>query len=183
MKNIFLLVILLSTATISAQKINWVTMDEALAAQKETPKKIMMDVYTSWCGPCKLLDKNTFSNPDVIKYINENYYAVKFNAEGTESITHEGFTYTNPNYQEGRRGRNTTHFFADALKLQGYPSIVFFEDNGKLIQALPGYKTPKQLEIFLKMIASGEYLEVYTAKKWKDYQENFKYKFKDGKSS
>ena len=183
MKNIFLLVILLSTATISAQKINWVTMDEALAAQKETPKKIMMDVYTSWCGPCKLLDKNTFSNPDVIKYINENYYAVKFNAEGTESITHEGFTYTNPNYQEGRRGRNSTHFFADALKLQGYPSIVFFEEKGSLIQALPGYKTPKQLEIFLKMIASGEYLEVNTAKKWQDYQENFKYKFKDGKSS
>lgn len=183
MKHILLFVILLSTATISAQKINWVTMDEALAAQKETPKKIMMDVYTVWCGPCKLLDKNTFSNPDVIKYINKNYYAVKFNAEGTASITHEGFTYTNPNYQEGRRGRNTTHFFADALKLQGYPSIVFFEDDGTLIQALPGYKTPKQLEVYLKMIASNEYLSVTTAKKWQDYQSKFKHKFKDGKSS
>jgi thioredoxin-related protein len=127
MKYIALVLVLLSTTLMSAQKINWVTMDEALAAQKETPRKIMMDVYTTWCGPCKMLDKNTFSNPDVIKYVNKNYYAVKFNAEGTESITHEGFTYTNPNYQEGRRGRNTTHFFADALKLQGYPSIVFLK--------------------------------------------------------
>lgn len=183
MKYLFLFIILLSSVTLSAQKINWVTMDEALAAQKENPKKIMMDVYTTWCGPCKLLDKNTFSNPDVINYINKNYYAVKFNAEGTESITHEGFTYTNPNYQEGRRGRNTTHFFADALKLRGYPSIVFFEDNGKLIQAIPGYKTPKQLEIFLKMIATDAYLEVTTAQKWQDYQNNFKHKFKEGKSS
>ncbi len=183
MRYITLVLILLSTTLMSAQKINWVTMDEALAAQKETPKKIMMDVYTTWCGPCKMLDKNTFSNPDVINYVNKNYYAVKFNAEGTESITHEGFTYTNPNYQEGRRGRNTTHFFADALKLQGYPSIVFFEDDGKLIQALPGYKTPKQLEIFLKMIATDDYHDVKTAKKWEAYQKNFKHKFKDGKSS
>jgi len=182
MRLLFLFTLLLGTATITAQKINWVTMDEALAAQKENPKKIMMDVYTTWCGPCKLLDKNTFSNPDVIAYINKNYYAVKFNAEGTEPITHDGFTYTNPNYQEGRRGRNATHFFADALKLQGYPSIVFFEDDGGLIQAVPGYKTPKQLEIYLKMVATNEYLEITTVEKWKDYQANFKHKFKEGKS-
>ena len=183
MKHILLVFVLLCTAIVSAQKINWVTMDEALAAQNEIPKKIMMDVYTTWCGPCKMMDKNTFSNPDVIAYINKNYYAVKFNAEGTESITHEGFTYTNPNYQEGRRGRNTTHFFADALKLQGYPSIVFFEENGALIQAIPGYKTPKQLEIYLKMIATDDYHDVKTVKKWEAYQKKFKHTFKEGKNS
>ena len=111
----------------------------------------------------------TFAIENGIKYINKNYYAVKFNAEGIESITHEGFTYTNPNYQEGRRGRNTIHFFADALNLQGYPSIVFFEDTGKLIQAVPGCKTAKQLEIFLKMVATVKYLEVDTKQKWQDY--------------
>jgi thioredoxin-related protein len=137
-----------------------------------------MDVYTKWCGPCKLLDKNTFSNSDVIDYINENYYAVKFNAEGTESITFEDFTYTNPNYQEGRKGRNATHFFADALKLRGYPSLVFFEENGALIQAIPGYKTPQQLEIYLKMIASDDYKDVSTAEAWQAYQQNFKGSFK-----
>jgi thioredoxin-related protein len=154
------------------------TMDEALAAQKETPKKIFMDVYTKWCGPCKLLDKNTFSNNDVISYINENYYAVKFNAEGTEEITFEDFTYTNPNYQEGRKGRNATHFFADALKLRGYPSLVFFEENGTLIQAIPGYKTPEQLEVYLKMIGSDKYKEVNTPEAWQAYQKNFKGTFK-----
>lgn len=171
-----LFVTLFSTA--HAQKINWMSMDEALAAQKVTPKKIFMDVYTKWCGPCKLLDKNTFSNSDVIAYINENYYAVKFNAEGTESITFEDFTYTNPNYQEGRKGRNATHFFADALKLRGYPSLVFFEENGKLIQAIPGYKTAQQLEIYLKMIASDDYKDVSTVEAWQTYQENFKGSFK-----
>tara|TARA_R110002124_G_scaffold99337_1_gene245336 strand:+ start:70582 stop:71121 length:540 start_codon:yes stop_codon:yes gene_type:complete len=179
MKKVLLIVVFLIVGSIQAQEINWMTMNEALAAQKKTPKKIIMDVYTKWCGPCKLMDKNTFSNKKVIDYINENYYAVKFNAEGTEEITFDDFTYTNPNYQEGRKGRNATHFFADALKLRGYPSIVFFKDDGELIQAIPGYKSPQQLEIYLKMIASNDYLEVVTAEAWQDYQENFKSTFKE----
>ena len=78
------------------------------------------------------LDKNTFSNPDVIAYISKHFYPVKFNAEGKDPITYKGFTYTNPNYREAKRGRNATHFFADALRLQGYPSLAFFESDGTL---------------------------------------------------
>lgn len=178
MKKLLLLFIVLSLGSLNAQEINWITMNEALAAQEKAPKKIIMDVYTTWCGPCKLMDRNTFSNKDVINYINEHYYAVKFNAEGTEEITFEDFTYTNPNYQEGRKGRNTTHFFADALKLRGYPSLVFFSSDGTLIQAIPGYKTPTQLELYLKMIGSDDYLKVITAEEWNSYQENFKSTFK-----
>ena len=67
MKNLLLVLILLLTGVAKAQKINWMSMNEALVAQKETPKKIIMDVYTTWCGPCKLLDKNTFGDKDVIE--------------------------------------------------------------------------------------------------------------------
>lgn len=178
MKNLLLLVLLMATASITAQKINWMSMDEALAAQQNEPKKIIMDVYTTWCGPCKLLDRNTFSNADVIQFINDNYYAVKFNGEGEEEITYQGFTYTNPNYQPGRKGRNSTHFFADALKLRGYPSLVFFGEDGSLIQAIPGYKTPQQLEIYLKMIANDDYKSLTTVEAWKSYQEKFQGTFK-----
>ncbi|MBV1923000.1 MAG: DUF255 domain-containing protein [Flavobacteriaceae bacterium] len=177
-KFLLLAIILLSVNQIHAQKkIKWMSMNDALAAQKENPKKIFMDVYTIWCGPCKLLDKNTFSDKNVIKFINENYYAVKFNAEGTEEITYLDFTYTNPNYREGRKGKNTTHFLADALRLSGYPSLVFFKEDGELIQALPGYKTPQQLEIYLKMIANDDYLELTTTETWQKYQKNFKSTF------
>lgn len=174
-----LLVLLFVTAggLVNAQKINWMSMNDALAAQADFPKKIIMDVYTKWCGPCKLLDKNTFSNKDVIKFINENFYPVKFNAEGTEEITYQEFTYTNPNYQDGRKGRNATHFFADALRINGYPSLVFFKDDGELIQAVSGYRTPKQLEIYLKMIANDDYLKLTTEDAWEKYQDDFKSTF------
>ena len=56
------------------------------------PKKIFIDAYTVWCAPCKMLDKNTFANKDVANYINKNYYAVKFNAEGNETIKFDGKT-------------------------------------------------------------------------------------------
>ena len=175
MRNLLLRFLILSkTLNYAQDKIKWMTMNEALEAQKESPKKIFMDVYTTWCGPCKLLDKNTLSHKDVIAFINKNYYAVKFNAEGNEEITFEDFTYTNPNYQPERKGRNATHFFADALRIPGYPSLVFFEENGKLIQAVPGYKTPQELEIYLKMIANDDYKTLTTAAAWEAYQKKFK---------
>ena len=65
------------------------TMDDTgrgLGTQKNEPKKIFMDVYTKWCGPCKLLDRKTFANPYVAAYVSEHYYAVKFDAEGQETI-------------------------------------------------------------------------------------------------
>ena len=174
-KSLIILCLLAPSSLLLAQdKIQWMTMNEALAAQKEHPKKIFMDVYTKWCGPCKLLDRQTFSNKDVIAFINANYYAVKFNAEGTEEITYQDFTYTNPNYQPARKGRNATHFFADALRLSGYPSLVFFEENGDLIQALPGFKSPQELEIYLKMIANDDYKELTTMEAWEAYQKKFK---------
>jgi len=178
-KTLLIAFVLLGISKINAQEtINWMSMNEALAAQKETPKKIFMDVYTDWCGPCKLLDKKTFHNSDVAKFVNENYYAVKFNAEGTEEITYQDFTYTNPNYQEGRKGRNSQHLLAHALKVTGYPTIIFFNEKGELIQPVVGYKTPEQLEIFLKMIANDDYLKLTTGEAWQDYQNNFKGTFK-----
>ena len=177
MKKVLLMLALFLSGLVSAQEINWITMDDALAAQKETPKKILMDVYTNWCGPCKLMDRNTFSHPAVVEYINDNFYAVKFNAEGTEEITYDGFTYTNPNYDPERKGRNAVHFFADALRISGYPSIVFFEEDGSLIQPITGYKTPQQLELFLKMIHTDDYKDITTTEKWNEYQKNFKSTF------
>ena len=89
MKKTFLILgLIMVTISVQSQKkkINWMSLEEAVAAQTVAPKKIMMDVYTSWCGPCKMLDKNTFQNPDVVQYVNENYYAVKFNAEGNKAV-------------------------------------------------------------------------------------------------
>ena len=180
MKAIITSLIFLLTISVSqAQEIKWMTIYEALAAQKKQPKKIFMDAYTTWCGPCKLLDKNTFTNKDVINYINTHYYAVKFNAEGTEEVTYKDFKYTNPNFDPKRKGRNSQHFFANALKITGYPSLVFFDEQSNVIAPIMGYRTPKQLEIYLKMIATDDYMKLTSAEAWQSYEKKFKGTVKD----
>ncbi len=172
-----LLLLMLSVITQGYAQINWMSFEDALAAQSENPKKIIVDVYTNWCGPCKLLDRNTFQNEQVAAFINENYYAVKFNAEGSKEINYRGQAFTNPNFDPNRKGRNSQHEFAAAMNIRGYPSIVFFDEDTNFIQPVVGYKTPRQLEIYLKMISNDDYKELTTAEKWQEYQENFEYSF------
>ena len=58
-----------SAALGQAASIQWMSLEEAVEAQKKEPRKIMMDVYTQWCGPCKMMMANTFTNANVINYV------------------------------------------------------------------------------------------------------------------
>ncbi len=181
MKNILALVaiLLVSITTIHAQKVNWVTMEEATELMKKEPRKVIMDVYTTWCGPCKMLDKNTFGNADVAKYINENYYAIKFNAEGDTSITYEGNTFTNPNYDASKKKRrNATHQFARYLSVNAYPTMVFFDENFKLIAPIKGYLVPSQIEVYLKLFKTDKYKVVKSREDWEKFQKELVLEFK-----
>ena len=144
------LVLVLSLSLLSvvsfAQEIKWMTMNEALEAQKKDPKPIFMDVYTDWCGPCKLLDKNTFHDASIVEVVSKNYYAVKFNAEGNEIITFKGVKYTNPKYVAGKTGRNSMHEFTSFLAVQGYPTMYIFDKDGDIKSNIVGYRTAEQLK-------------------------------------
>ena len=58
LKKIFAILSLFFVSNLISQEINWISMDKALELQKKVPKNIIMDVYTEWCGPCKIMDKN-----------------------------------------------------------------------------------------------------------------------------
>ena len=177
--SLFIAILLVFTSkNISAQKIEWMSMSQAQEAQKKEPKKIFMDVYTEWCGPCKLLDRNTFQNPDVSRYISEHYYAVKFNAEGNEEIRYYDQIFKNPNYDPNRKGRNATHQFTLFLGVNGYPTMVFFSENGDPIMPLVGYQKPKQIELFLKMIKQGDYQVFSKPEDFENDRKNFISRFR-----
>ncbi len=181
MKNVtvILALILFSSANSIAQEIKWVTFEEALALQKKKPKKIMMDVYTSWCGPCKMLDKNTFQNADVAKFVNDNYYAVKFNAEGNDVIKYKDVTYSNSNYKaEMASRRNGVHDLTRKLQVSAYPTIVFFDEKGEVIFPLRGYQNPQQIELYLKMFKEDKHKDMKTQEEFNTYYTAFVPSFK-----
>jgi hypothetical protein len=64
----------------------------------------MIDVYTQWCGPCKMMANQTFTHPDVVRYMNENYHCVKFDAESGDPVTFKGKEYKNPDFKPGAGG-------------------------------------------------------------------------------
>ena len=178
LKSIFFAFCIVVFSNASAQQIEWMQMNEALELQEKKPKKILLFVYTEWCGYCHKMNKQTFVNKDVAKYINKHFYAVNFNGEGTEKVNYKDFEYTNPNHDPKRKGRNYQHFFADALQITSYPAIVFFDENGDIISPVKGYKSPKDLEIYLKMIANDDYKTLTTAEAWQNYQADFEPEFK-----
>ena len=169
----------LSTLSLKAQeKINWISLEKAVELQKKTPKKILIDMYTVWCGPCKMLDKNTFGNNSVAKYINAHYYAVKFNAEGNEVLTFKGKLYENPNYNPKKaKRRNSAHQLAKVLGVRAFPTIVFLNENADLVAPIKGYQTPRQLEVYLKLFKGDEYKKINSKEDFTKYSNSFVYEF------
>lgn len=176
MKQFLAVILAFVGLAMNAQEIKWVTMNEALEAQKKNPKKIFVDVYADWCPPCKLLDKNTLRNKYVAKYINENFYAVKFNAEGNEVVNYKGQKLENPNF--GKQ-RNSTHSFALKMGVGAYPTLLFFDEKANLIFPTTGYMTPTQIEPILKVLAENHYLKIQTQEDYEKFLKNFKGTFKD----
>lgn len=117
--------------------VRWLTFEEAVERSKTEKRKIFIDVYTDWCGWCKVMDKKTFSEPAVAKLLNEKYYPVKFNAEQREDVTFRGTTFKFVEY--GSRG---THQLAAALlnNQLSYPSVVFLNEDFAIMEIVKGYR-------------------------------------------
>lgn len=159
-------VIIESTTDISDEgAITWYTWEEAHELSKTAPKKVFIDLYTDWCGWCKKMDKETFTDPAVVKYLNDNFYAVKFNAEQKEAIV-----FNDQTYDFMPSGRKGVHKLAYALLdgRLGYPAFVTLDEKFARIMISPGYKKAPQLMKELAFAKEEKYMSMsfdeYTAK-------------------
>lgn len=150
------------------EKINWMSFEDAVEENERNPKKFIVDVYTNWCGWCKRMDATTFSDPVIIKYINENFHAVKLNAERTDTVRLGHQVFIN----EKKRGKRSPHQLAVAL-LNGkmsYPTMVYLDENVDMLQPLSGYFDAKGIEPILKYYGDN----AYKSTSWGDFEASFK---------
>lgn len=141
--------------------VQWLTWEEAVEKNKTEKKKIFVDVFTDWCGWCKVMDRNTFSEAEVAKLLNEEFYAVKFNAEQTADVVFNNVTFK---YIAMNGGRGVHQLAAALLNNQlSYPNFVFLDEDFKIIpvfpgyQSLPGYRKPEEFHIFLDFVGNDVY--------------------------
>lgn len=158
-----------SPATSEPASVKWLTLQEAEKLNKENPRPFFIDTFTDWCGWCKKMDRDTFTNEVIADLLNNKYYPVKFDAEGKESITFFGKTYIN----DGKAG-NAHQLAVSLLRGQlSYPTVVFLvpQKDGKLqAEPVPGYRVPKDMEVILSFFAEKAYL----TQKWEEFQKTFK---------
>ncbi len=158
---------ILNTLNAQDKSINWYSFEEAVKMGKKNPKKVFIDIYTDWCGWCKKMDATTFKNPIIAKYLNENYYPVKMDAEQNDTITFSGKQYVNPN----PHGRRSSHQLAIAL-LQGkmsYPSYVFLNEKFEMLTVVKGYIQKKDFETVIKFF--GE--DAHRNMEWEKFKASF----------
>jgi len=131
---------------------SWLTFEQAAKMKNKGSKKYLVDVYTDWCGWCKVMDKKTFTDPEIQAYLKENFHIIKFNAEQKGAIDFKGKKYEW--VPVGRKGVNQL-----AMELLGsrlsYPTLVYLDENMNKIKSSPGFKKPEQLITELKVISGS----------------------------
>ena len=108
------LAVCLFALSAAAYAISWKSdFQSALKAARESGKPVMVDFYTDWCGWCKKLDTDTYSNARVSS-LSDKFVCVKVDAEKNARL-------------------------AAAYKVTGYPTVLFIDGNGAVLQKVPGY--------------------------------------------
>lgn len=166
--------ILLFAQPISAQentqktKVNWLTWEQAMELSKKEKKKIVLDVYTDWCKWCERMEEVTFSEPGIAKYLNDNYYPVKFDAEQKQALK-----YKDKEYKFVKSGPRGYHELAAALlgdNNLSYPSVVFLDENQDVIQAIAGFRSPEEFEQIITYFGKN----YYQSTPWSSYTKSYK---------
>jgi thioredoxin-related protein len=151
---IVFLVFLLNTSFYKngTEKVQWITIKELQAAYTKTPKPILIDVYTNWCGWCKVMDKETYGKENVAAYINEHYYAIKLDAELKETIEWNGKKY---GYNAPYKSNDLAIYLLNGQ--MSFPTTVFLSGLNAQPAPLPGYLKPKEIEPPLKFFGEGAF--------------------------
>ena len=128
--------------TVSNKEVRWYDFTTGYSLAKEQDKILLVDVYTDWCGWCKKMDRDTYTDSAVIHTASSDYICVKLNPEEDTTYTMEGQEYSAleiKNYLSNNRR-------------DGYPSTYFLKtSNAKKVLTLSGYLGPKEFDKILRV--------------------------------
>lgn len=128
----------------SLESVLWKSMPEAERLARSKGKMVMIDITTNWAGWSNLMEKNTYTKKSIIRFLNENFYAVRLNAESNDTIEFNQLRYT-------RNSGSPYHSLAYSL-LEGnmqFPSTVILDEEVNELLVIPGYMDARKMEVVL----------------------------------
>jgi thioredoxin-related protein len=128
----------------SSEPFKWYNYNEGLKFAAKKHKFLMIDFYTDWCGYCKKMDKLTYTDSTVAKYIRDHFVPIKVNAESREAM-------------EVPTGQGTGVGLARSYGVTAYPNIWFLDSKGQKLNNIPGYAPPEKFIHVLRYFAEGAY--------------------------
>jgi len=111
-------------------KLPWLAFDAASELAAKQRKHMIVDIYTTWCGWCKVMDRQTYGDPQVSAYLTEHFVLAKVNGESSAKLHWKGKELTERQ-------------FAKEVGVSGYPATYFMKPDAELLGGVAGYiKTP-----------------------------------------
>lgn len=112
------------------ETVNWIGFEQLSDSLAEHPRKVFIDFYADWCAPCLKMQKEVFTDPKIIKKLNEEFYAVKMNVENTDTIHFGNQKFVN----ERINRRNPVHQIPLLMARQknkpfSLPALVFMDNK------------------------------------------------------
>lgn len=149
-------------------QIEWLSWEEALQRNQIEKKKILVDVYTQWCTWCKKMDARTYKKDHIAKMVNENFYAVRFDAGEKKDIIFNNKIYS---YVSGF-GKKGYHELAKEIMngRMSYPTTVFIDEELNVIQPIPGFQGASTMKMIMAYFAGNHYMNV----PWHKFEKDFK---------
>lgn len=130
-----------------SQNYTWYTLEEGMKLAEGGNKHIIIDFYTDWCKWCKVMEKETFSDPEVEKYLFVHFIPIRIAAESEDRVVFKGDDYS---YSEITR----------AFRVTGFPSLAYMTPSADLITVIPGYIENPQFLKILKYMSRGCYTQL-----------------------
>ena len=127
-----------------AEKVEWLTFDDATVRAAKEDKHVIVDIYTTWCGWCKVMERQTYGHPEVAAYLRENFLLAKVNGEASGKVHWQGKEITERQ-------------LAKALGVTGYPATYFLKPNADLLGGVSGYIEHPDFMIYARYVHTRWY--------------------------
>jgi thioredoxin-related protein len=128
----------------------WLPFNEGMALAAKENKHVVIDFYTTWCHWCKVMDRETFSNPEVKKYLAEHFITIRIDAESTkEKVSYKGEDLTPVT-------------LARKFGVKGFPSLAYLDRDGELVTIVPGFVPAKTFLPLLRYMQKECYKQQMT---------------------